>query len=231
MIAPRREPPSSLAVVGLLAANFLPLAGVLWWGWSVFEVLVVYWLESGIVGALNVPRILLAAGDERGDGSNVVLRINGRVVRPGDTGSPWDNVGLAGFFLVHYGIFWVVHGVFVFVLPLFAPGTAAEWYGDASLATILLAAGSLLVSHAASFVTNYLWREEYRETTPGEQMFAPYGRVVVLHVTIIFGAFLIAMFGTPTVALVLLIALKTVVDLGAHLREHRRPDRPAPGTT
>ncbi len=27
---------------------------------------------------------------------------------------------LVPFFIVHYGIFWVVHGVFVFTLPLFA---------------------------------------------------------------------------------------------------------------
>jgi hypothetical protein len=44
---------------------------------------------------------------------------------------------------------------------------------------------------------------------------------VVLHVTIVAGAFAIGLFGTPIAALVLLVALKTVLDLFFHLREHR----------
>jgi hypothetical protein len=53
-------------------------------------------------------------------------------------------------------------------------------------------------------------------------MSQPYSRVVVLHLTIIGGAFLVASLGTPLALLVLLILLKTAVDLRAHLREHRK---------
>jgi hypothetical protein len=58
------------ALVALVGANLLPLAGVLFGGWTVWEVLLVYWIESGIVGLFSVPRILFADG-------SVSLTLNG----------------------------------------------------------------------------------------------------------------------------------------------------------
>lgn len=50
----------------------------------------------------------------------------------------------------------------------------------------------------------------------------PYNRVLVLHLTIIFGAFPVMALGSPIWGLVLLVVLKTAMDLRAHLREHGR---------
>jgi hypothetical protein len=48
--------------------------------------------------------------------------------------------------------------------------------------------------------------------------------VVLLHVTIILGAWLIATFDTRAAAFVLLVGLKTVMDVAAHVRTNfRRP--------
>jgi hypothetical protein len=212
------------ALLALLVANLLPLWGVLVGGWSVWTVLVLYWLESGIVGLYSLPRILLAAGS--GEGSSMTLTINGR---PVDTSGPDDpvdglhvypeNVPIAGFFCLHYGIFWVVHGVFVLTLPGFAGGAALDPLATA--ATVGVAAVGLVASHGVSFATNYVGRGEYRRTSAAERMQAPYGRVVALHVTIVVGAFLVGSFGSPLPALVLLVVLKTAIDVAAHLREHR----------
>jgi hypothetical protein len=46
---------------------------------------------------------------------------------------------------------------------------------------------------------------------------------VILHLTIIFGAFAVVMTGAQLFPLLILIALKTGVDLAFHLREHREP--------
>ena len=53
-------------------------------------------------------------------------------------------------------------------------------------------------------------------------MTAPYGRVVVLHVTVLVGGGLVMALGSPIWALVLLVALKSAIDLAAHRRSHRR---------
>jgi hypothetical protein len=53
------------AVASLVLANLVPLAGVVWFGWSVRTVLIVYWLENGVVGAFNVLKMLHAEGQDR----------------------------------------------------------------------------------------------------------------------------------------------------------------------
>ena len=43
------------AVVALVLANLVPLAGVLFLGWDVWGILIIYWLENGIVRRLQRP--------------------------------------------------------------------------------------------------------------------------------------------------------------------------------
>ena len=86
---------------------------------------------------------------------------------------------------------------------------------------VAIAAASLALSHGVSFFVNFIREEEYLNVSPDEQMFQPYGRVIVLHVTILGGGFLAGYLGTPLASLVLLVILKTAIDLRAHLKEHR----------
>lgn len=216
----------------LVAVNLLPLIGVAFWGWSLMMILVLYWVESGIVGVVNIFKIARAEGDPSDPtmdvgGNRVTIRVSGM-------GTTMTRGPLIGFFVMHYGIFWVVHGIFVFLLPVFAglsafePDVAAPAFGfgpmdfgPLPLDGLLLSTVLLAASHTISFFTNYLGRGEYRRVTPAAQMVSVYGRVVVLHVTIVAGAFVIGFFGTPLAALVLLVGLKTLIDLFLHLREHR----------
>ena len=94
-----------------------------------------------------------------------------------------------------------------------------------------IAAGALFLSHGASFFLNYLGKREYLTTSPIRQMFAPYGRVVVLHLTILIGAFAVAILGAPIGALVVLVVLKTAFDLRLHLRQHAPNPVVAEGVT
>ena len=72
--------------------------------------------------------------------------------------------------------------------------------------------------------------------TPGERLNAPYSRVMVLHVTIVLGAFAITFVGAPIAALVVMVVVNLGIDLAAHLREHDRekprpePESPRSGT-
>lgn len=215
-----------LSAAVLVAVNVIPLIGVAFWGWSLMLILVLYWLESGVVGVLNVFKIARAEGGlglppATVDGNRVTIRLSGMTNALGKG-------ALIGFFIMHYGIFWAVHGVFVFLLPLFAgisaTGATPMDFGPLPLDGLLLSFVLLTASHVVSFVTNYLGRGEYRRVTPQGQMMSVYGRVAVLHVTIIAGAFVVGVFGTPFAALVLLVGLKTVIDLFLHVREHRAAD-------
>ena len=216
----------AVSIAALITANLVPLYGVLFRDWSLHLVVIMYWIESGIIGAFNVPKIAMARGTGDGTSNRTALTINGR---PAGTMS---RVLMVPFFVFHYGLFWVVHGVFVFLLPLFAGLGSAMFDGTGGVGTAefgtidpraaTIAAIGLAISHGISFVVNFLGRREYLVVSPAAQMFSVYGRVFVLHATILGGAFLVGRLGTPLAALGILIVGKIIVDIGFHLREHRR---------
>jgi hypothetical protein len=88
--------------------------------------------------------------------------------------------------------------------------------------TLGLAALGLFGSHAVSFWTNFLGRREYETRSIDQQMIAPYGRVIMLHLTLIFGGIAASLTGAPIGLLLVLVVLKTGLDLELHLREHRK---------
>lgn len=177
-------------VLALLAANALPLVGVLFLGWSLPEVLLLYWAESAVVGGFTVLKMLAAR------------RLSALFYVP--------------FFCVHYGLFMAVH--LVFLVALFLRGADAA----ATLRHVGLGALVLVASHGVSFVVNHL-RGGERDRVPIDKLFvAPYGRIVVMHLTVLLGAFLALALGSPVPALALLVVLKTAADLRAHLKERER---------
>lgn len=207
----------------LLAANLIPLAGIAFFGWSLFELIAVYWLENGIIGVYNLARMATVRG-----GSPTGLERGARML----------------FFTFHYGLFWAVHGTFVFALfgagpfggePILGPSPGGgPFSGPGAMlgfpATGLgLAVASLVVSHGVSFVQNYLMGGERERLTLDALMTQPYTRVVVLHMTILAGGFAAGFFGSPAWALVVMVVLKIGVDLQAHLAEHAREGEPEPG--
>jgi hypothetical protein len=186
------------SILVLVAVNLVPLAGVLFFGWSVFSVMVLFWAENVVIGILNVARMLTL------------------YIRRGDRAA----LGTAGFFAMHYGIFTAVHGAFVFVL--FGPDGTAGGGDPEAYRAIFFALLALTGSHLLSFFVNYIGGREYEVVTVDELMLAPYGRVVALHVTILIGAFLVEALGQPVAALVLLVLIKIGVDVVAHRYEHDR---------
>jgi hypothetical protein len=214
----------TLSALFLIAVNTVPLVGVLIFDWSLFSIVFLYWIENGIVGFFNVLKIAWARKPVSFESR---FTINGR---PAGRAS---KLFIIPFFIFHYGMFWVVHGVFVFLLPLFAglstmaPGASGQGpmdFGPLPLEGLGLSALGLAASHGISFFVNYLGRGEYLHVSPEQQMMSVYGRVFVLHITILGGAFVVGFFGTPFAALVLLVGLKTAIDLFFHLREHQRAE-------
>ena len=200
-----------ISVLFLIAVNTIPLFGVIFFGWSLFSIMFLYWIENGIIGFFNVFKIALARAPGRSG-----FTINGRPI------SPSNKELRIVFFILHYGVFWTVHGVFVFVF--FGLNSPSGLFGGLGLRGVAVAAAALFLSHGVSFFVNFLGKEEYLTVSPDQQMMEPYSRVVVLHVTILAGGFLADSLGAPLAALVLLIVLKTVIDLVAHLREHRKAE-------
>ncbi len=81
---------------------------------------------------------------------------------------------------------------------------------------------ALFISHGVSFVQNYLLKREYATAKPDKLMGSPYGRIVVMHITIPAGGFLTMAIGSPAPLLVVLVVLKTVLEVGLHNRAHKK---------
>jgi len=196
----------SPSVIVLVLANLIPLGGVLFFGWQVFPIMFLFWLENVVVGGFNILKMLLA----RGSGSPVGVKLF-----------------LVPFFTVHYGIFTLVHGAFVFAMfgtdwragagPFPSITTVSDLVTQQHLGGAML---GLVASHGFSFLRNYVGNGAYRSTAVATLMIQPYGRVVVLHLAILGGGFLIMLMGMPAAGLALLIILKIGLDVLAHAKQH-----------
>ena len=127
------------------------------------------------------------------------------------------------FFIGHFGGFMVVHLLFIYGVIINGPESGggiplSEVLGD--FVSLLPALIALFVSHGVSFFVNFLGRREYAGRQMNRQMMEPYSRIFVMHLTLIFGAFLTMIFSNPLPVLVLMILLKVGADLKAHLGEH-----------
>jgi hypothetical protein len=224
----------------LIAANTLPLAGVLLFGWDAFSIVALYWVENVIIGAINVLKMITCSPNVRELTDDLTKQSDPAHAAQIDAmlkelrSGHWDNAHFATklflvpFFVVHYGLFCFVHGFFVFlffgredgfighhdgferVLELFSEQHL--WWGVVGL----------VASHLWSFFVNYLGRGEYRRTLVPVLMMQPYARVVVLHLAILLGGFVSVFLENNVVVLTLLVIGKTVLDLSFHLRERER---------
>jgi Family of unknown function (DUF6498) len=226
----------------LIVANVLPLVGVLLWGWSTFAIVMIYWCENVVIGVINVlkmiccmpdPEEIERAGLAQGGGTQTraAVRAFKSSAKPAGLLNQASKLFLIPFFIFHYGMFCMIHGVFVVAL-LGDKGTDhfvgspiavfSNLFSRAADAGLLWAVAGLAASHLYSFFTNYLGQGEYRRTVVPALMAQPYGRIVVLHIAILFGAFITMALGSPIFILVLLILGKTALDLKFHLRERQK---------
>jgi hypothetical protein len=211
----------------LIAANWLPVFGVLYWGWDIFVLLVLYWLETAVIGVWTIARIAVAPRGSMGP-----LLVNGRPA----TDAP---LALAAFFILHSGMFMGVHMVFLWAF--FSGQWAQEIHGPGDFVGKLVIGTGLWIPLLVLFVVrgvSFLFHELKPESVqrlerslrlPISANAAPpaspdglsivggfYGRIIIMHLAIIFGAFLVEIVGSVA-PLIIMVGLKTCADVGLHL--------------
>lgn len=195
---------SSLALV---VANLVPLVGVFYLGWDAFSLVLLFWLENLIIGFFNILRMATAQGNS-----------------PGTIGRKFFFIP---FFTFHYGFFTLVQGVLLFAI--FGKGAGFDSPQLEKIPMVawqqVLAMGlswsllAMLASHGVSFAVNTLAGGEYKRAKVEQLMGRPYGRIMIMQITVLIGAFLAQMTGNHRWALVVLVAAKLIVDLHSHRKE------------
>ncbi len=189
----------------LVAANLLPVAGVLVWGWDVFSILFLFWCENVVIGVFGIVRTAVFS-----------MRIN-----------KIGGLFTAAFFSVHYGGFMFGHVMVLMGLFLVRTDRSKDSLSDFQYVLsdfdrwTWVTIAALLVSHAWSFVQNFLGKREYESLTTLGAMAMPYKRMMITHVALIVGGFLLTALDQPLAGLLLLLGMKIALDVVFHRREHK----------
>lgn len=200
MSEPSPQSLSGLSVFSLIAIVILgviPIWGLINFGWGPGQVIVLFWIESLIVGIFTWQRVRDA---ERGQSAN--------------GGSPL----LSMRFLVRYGPLWLLQGVLTWVLLLgFLPIGDGGWRGlaqDPNVWKAVMGIGLMLtLVHWREWARPQVWRG----VEPSLEMFRPYGRVLALHLAVLIGFWIAAFAGGGREVAIALCVIKLVVDLGLAL--------------
>jgi hypothetical protein len=197
-VAPRQAWP---ALIGAVALNLIPILGVLFWGWSAFALIFLYWAENVALGMRTLGMMAGAAF----------------LVEPKQ---PAVFFGLGSFFSIHYGIFCFVHGVFVLATFGESVLTGVDIYDLAGATRVLIEAYPNMAYGLISIagwqllmLVLFFMRGEARRSEVNALMFSPYPRIVILHITIIVGGAMVIALGQPVVGLLLLTLIKTAFDI------------------
>jgi len=190
---------SSASTLLLIITNLIPVAGSVFLGWNLVDVMVLYWAESAVIGFFNICKIIVI----------------GR----------WAALFAAPFFAGHFGGFMAVHFLFIYTLFIEKPQSGGTSGGELAEVALLFtslwpALAALFVSHAFSFFSNFLGRGEYRGRTVNDQMTEPYSRIIFMQLVLIVGGGVTMVLGSPVPVLLTMIALKVFFDVKAHLKQH-----------
>lgn len=184
-----------------LAVDLFPIVGVLVFGWNAVPLVMLYWMENVIAGVLTIPRIVISGASYGAIGF-------------------FAGAAMSLFFVFHYGLFCFVHGVFLMAFVGFSDGTLADQstfmldipgmfaFGMSSGQHVDWFVYAIIAFQVIVLAWEFLIKGEWKDTNPMAEMFAPYGRIVVLHLAIFGGAFALFLLGQPLIGVLALILFR-----------------------
>ena len=200
---------------GALAVDLIPVYAVLVLGWGAVPLVMLYWLENLVIGAVAVLRMVTSGLAE--SSKMLFAAILGSV-----------------FFVFHYGMFCFVHGQFLNVFASISTGGGDDFLGPVGLINSALQSGPYLPVFVAIiagwlvfvFAWDFLVNGGMFRTDIGKEMAAPYGRILVLHIGIFAGAGALIAFGQPMAGVLALILLRVVWGVVLSMMRRLRLDQP-----
>lgn len=191
-----------LVLIGL-AVDLFPIYGVIAFGWNAVPLVMLYWMENIIAGVLTIPRIFV---------SGASFGLLGIAL----------GLFLSIFFVFHYGLFCAVHGTFLMVFVSMSDGSIANqppimmdvWamfqFGLTSAPHVDYFVYAIIAFQVLVLVWEFGIKGEWKDSNPMAEMFAPYGRIIVLHLAIFGGAFALFALGQPMIGVLALILFRAV---------------------
>jgi len=187
------------STLGLLLSNVIVIVLAVAQKWDISTALWVYWPDFIIIGFFNFLRILSLKHF-----STENFEINHQPASPTTS----TKLFTAFFFLFHYGFFHFIYAIF---LSEFIPPTNLRF----AASDVLLGGAIFFANHFYSFLHNRI-NDQKLVPNIGSVLFAPYKRIIPMHLTLIVGALF-----HDQIKLILFLGIKTVVDLVSHTAKHQ----------
>ncbi len=195
-----------------LIIDLIPIYAVLVLGWGAVPLVFLYWLENLVIGVMTIAR-MIASG--LGKGGRGIAQI----------------AFMVPFFTIHYGMFCFGHGIGLLALQskdfaaLGSESVSENYSGivqhaSASGPNMLTFIAIIFIFNVFLFFWDYIGKQQFLRAEPSEEMFAPYGRIVLLHVALFAGMFALISFGEPMLGVLSLIILRAL--WGVFISVHRR---------
>lgn len=190
-------------IVQIIIYSLLPLLGVFFFGWDWRQILILFWLENitiGIKAIIGMARSSNPSIDTVHLDASPGININSQIVK----------VGGIAFFIFHYGMFTLIHGIFVSVLVsgIFLTPSAVHTESSVDIFALL----SLWAIASAVQIFRSIVQPAPTSTIT-RQFSEPYKRIIPLHVAIVLGAFAMIVFNLPSSAAIILIVIKLFFDV------------------
>jgi hypothetical protein len=207
---------ASLGALSLLAANAGLLLAYFVYGLSLFQLVVVLWVECFWIGFYSAIKLLTAS----------------------IIGNPYENkyvhFSRASSFLTSFiaicfvtteflALFGGIGIAIFFARDAMTPDTASDFVMD-DLGVVFLASALFFVGHGISYIVNFIILGEYKTATVGKLLALPLKRCLGLLFSIgLVVAVLVMMpqFASTTLFAVLLLTIKVLWDYRLHLKERR----------
>jgi hypothetical protein len=187
--------------VTIISANSLALPGILLWNWTIYDLVALYWGESGIIILIALLAIMLFGTEsEQATGQSFVPSRNALKNRAELT---------AGVALV-FCFFWLIHGAFIGAIRKEFPFATVAL--DVKLAAVSSVLAVLAVSHVVR-VCLTLSRLAQWQTIGSQRVQSIFDRTVKLQVGLLSTMFVTLAVGFPRPLLVVVVLGKVLYDL------------------
>jgi hypothetical protein len=212
----------------LIAVNLINILMAVFFRWSVYDVMLVYWFQSVSIGIFTfyklysypMEQIKKEMNDEKPLELNDLAVTNPRAAK----------IIIAGFFAIHFGLFHLVYIIFIV-------GFASSEGFPLDLAGGLIGALLFFANH---FYSYFYYKDEDKNLAASEfgdnqsntalsiaDIFSkPYTRIIPIHLTIMAGGVISHLItGGPfqnIIILLIFMGLKTFMDVIAHKKKHKQ---------
>jgi len=223
-----------LTFIGLsivtLAMNLIPIYGVINWGWAARDIILLYWVETVIVGLIYILRIWTKVHAEDpwpktwlGRIFVIIMNVIARTI-------------MCIPFVVHFGGFCFLLGMFL--LEHFFSKIGAHGhdifklvYDEGLVSGLYLAAFGILVSHLLHLAVFWFANGRFLKDKAMDGILRTYVRIVALFTTVFILAELANRQESAFMAVLALVGCKILFDLYVLITDSKKGTESSDGTT